>query len=88
MFADTLHSFKSGCDSYVFGWDQNHEDINFARFFKLHEVRIITTDGQDVGWIQEQISEQSINLGSFYIALASTNASGKGSAGIKSWIRP
>jgi GNAT superfamily N-acetyltransferase len=52
----------------LFGWDQNREEKNFARFFKLDEVRIITADGQDVGWIQEQISERSINLGSFYVA--------------------
>ena len=52
----------------LFGWDQNREEKNFARFFKLDEVRIITADGEDVGWIQEQISEESINLGSFYVA--------------------
>lgn len=52
----------------LFGWDQNREEMNFARFFKLHEVRIITADGQDVGWIQEQISTESTNLGSFYVA--------------------
>ena len=52
----------------LFGWDQNREEMNFARFFKLHEVRIITADGQDVGWIQEQFSEESMNLGSFYVA--------------------
>ena len=51
----------------LFGWDQCREEESFARFFKLNEVRIITADGQDVGWIQEQISETSINLGSFYI---------------------
>ena len=54
----------------LFGWDQSREEKNFARFFKLDEVRIITADGQDVGWIQEQISERSINLGSFYVAPA------------------
>lgn len=52
----------------LFGWDQNREERNFDRFFKLDEVRIITADGQDVGWIQEQISEASVNLGSFYVA--------------------
>ncbi len=51
----------------LFGWDQRREEEKFARFFKLEEVRIITADGQDVGWIQEQISQTSINLGSFYI---------------------
>jgi GNAT superfamily N-acetyltransferase len=54
----------------LFGWDQIREEKNFAGFFKLHEVRIITANGQDVGWIQEQVSETSINLGSFYIAPA------------------
>lgn len=52
---------------YLFGWDRSREEKNFARFFKVDEVRIITADGQDVGWIQEQISERSINLGSFYV---------------------
>jgi GNAT superfamily N-acetyltransferase len=52
----------------LFGWDQRREEKSFARFFKLDEVRIITADGQDVGWIQEQISERNINLGSFYVA--------------------
>jgi len=52
----------------LFGWDQTREAKNFARFFKLNEVKIITVDDQDVGWIQEQISEKSINLGSFYVA--------------------
>jgi GNAT superfamily N-acetyltransferase len=52
----------------LFGWDQSREEKNFARFFKLDEARIITVDGHDVGWIQEQIFERSINLGSFYIA--------------------
>ena len=52
----------------LFGWDKSREEKNFNRFFKLDEVRIIIADGQDVGWIQEQIFERSINLGSFYIA--------------------
>lgn len=52
----------------LFGWDRSHEEKNFARFFKLEEVRIITADVQDVGWIQLQISERSINLGSLYVA--------------------
>jgi hypothetical protein len=43
------------------------EEENFARFFKLDEVRIITAGGRNVGWIQEQVDNTSINLGSFYI---------------------
>jgi GNAT superfamily N-acetyltransferase len=51
----------------LFGWDEVREDKNFAQFFKLDEVRIITVDDQDVGWIQEQIEDTTINLGSFYV---------------------
>jgi ribosomal protein S18 acetylase RimI-like enzyme len=54
----------------LFGWDQSREEKNFTQFFKLDEVRIITADGQDVGWIQEQIEDSTINLGSFYVAPA------------------
>lgn len=54
----------------LFGWDERREESNFAQFFKLDEVRIITADGQDVGWIQEQIEDTTINLGSFYVTPA------------------
>jgi GNAT superfamily N-acetyltransferase len=50
----------------LFGWDEVRECKNFAQFFKLDEVRIISADGQDVGRIQEQIEDTTINLGSFY----------------------
>lgn len=49
------------------GWDEEREVKNFAQFFKLDEVRIITADGEDVGWIQEQIEDATINLDSFYV---------------------
>ena len=51
----------------LFGWDQSREERNFARFFKVEEARIIVADGQEVGWIQEQVEERTINLGSFYV---------------------
>jgi GNAT superfamily N-acetyltransferase len=51
----------------LFGWDQAREEKNFAQFFKLDEVRIITADAQDVGWIQEQVDSTSMNIGSFYV---------------------
>jgi len=54
----------------LFGWDQAREEKNFAQFFKLDEVRIITADAHDVGWIQEQVDGTTINLGSFYITPA------------------
>jgi GNAT superfamily N-acetyltransferase len=49
------------------GWDEEREVKKFAQFFKLAEVRIIIADGEDVGWIQEQIEDTTINLGSFYV---------------------
>ena len=51
----------------LFGWDQEREERNFAAFFKVYEVRIITADDRDVGWIQEQVENRMINLGSFYV---------------------
>jgi hypothetical protein len=48
----------------LFGWHEVRENKNFAQFFKIDEVKIITADDQDVGWIQEQIDDTSINLGS------------------------
>jgi GNAT superfamily N-acetyltransferase len=51
----------------LFGWDQTREERNFAGFFKVEEVRIITADDQDVGWIQEQVENRTINLGSFFV---------------------
>ena len=39
----------------ISGWDLAREEQNFALFFKLDEVRIITANGTDVGWIQEQV---------------------------------
>ena len=51
----------------LFGWDQTCEESNFAGFFKVEEVKIIIADGQDVGWVQEQIEDRTINLGSFYV---------------------
>jgi GNAT superfamily N-acetyltransferase len=52
------------------GWDEIREEKNFAQFFKLDEVRIITANGQDVGWVQEQIEDTTINMGSFYVTPA------------------
>jgi len=51
----------------LFGWDQTREERSFAGFFKVEEVSIIIADGQDVGWIQEQVEDRAINLGSFYV---------------------
>jgi ribosomal protein S18 acetylase RimI-like enzyme len=38
-----------------------------SQFFKLDEVRFITADEHDIGWIQEQVEDTTINHGSFYV---------------------
>jgi GNAT superfamily N-acetyltransferase len=70
-FARSLYfETMRGMIERLFGWDQAREERNFARFFKLDEVSIITADGQDVGWIQEQVDGGTINLGSLYVVPA------------------
>ena len=51
----------------LFGWDQARQERSFADFFKLEEVQIITANGKDVGWFQEQVESTSVNLGSLYV---------------------
>ena len=64
---DVYFAAMRGIIEPLFGWDQLREEENFARFFKLGEARIITVEGHSVGWIQEQVDDTSINLGSFYV---------------------
>ena len=54
----------------LFGWDQAREEHNFAKFFKLDEVSIISCDGKDVGWIQVELEGPTIYIDSFYITSA------------------
>ena len=68
VFARDLYfETMRGMIERLFGWDQSREERNFAGFFKVEEVRIIIADEQDVGWIQEQVENRTINLGSFYV---------------------
>jgi GNAT superfamily N-acetyltransferase len=68
VFARDLYfETMRGMIERFFGWDQPREERNFAAFFKVDEVRIITADDRDVGWIQEQVENRMINLGSFYV---------------------
>ena len=68
VFARNLYfETMRGVIERLFGWDQTREEMNFAKFFKVEEVKIIIADGQDVGWIQEQVEDRTINLGSFYV---------------------
>jgi GNAT superfamily N-acetyltransferase len=68
VFARNLYfETMRGVIERLFDWDEAREEKNFAGFFKLDEVRIITANDQDVGWIQEQVEGRTINLGSFYV---------------------
>ena len=56
VFARNLYfETMRGMIERLFGWDQTREERNFTGFFKVEEVKIIIADGQDVGWIQEQV---------------------------------
>lgn len=68
IFARNLYFLTMrGMIEQLFGWDREREERNFAGFFKVSEVRIITADEESVGWIQEQVEDRTINLGSFYV---------------------
>jgi GNAT superfamily N-acetyltransferase len=68
VFAHNLYfETMRGMIERLFGRDQTREERSFAGFFKVEEVSIIIADGQDVGWIQEQVEDRTINLGSFYV---------------------
>ena len=51
----------------LFGWDQTRQEENFAGWFKLDEVSIVTVDGIDAGWIQQRAGGGEIFLGSIYV---------------------
>ena len=71
VFARNLYfETMRGMIERLFGWDQTREERNFAGFFKVEEVKIITADDLDVGWIQEQVEDRTINLGSLYVVPA------------------
>jgi len=54
----------------LFGWDEEREDRKFAEQFKLEEVRIITADGRDAGWLQTQPADGAVYLGQLYVVPA------------------
>ena len=52
----------------AFGWDEYRQDMSFAQQFVLREVRVITLEGKDIGWIQTRAEGPVLNLFQFYIA--------------------
>ena len=48
-------------------WDEQEQRSNFAAQWKLEEVRIISVDGNDVGWLQVSELPAEIRLQKFFI---------------------
>jgi hypothetical protein len=49
-------------------WGDENQRANFAALWKLTEVRIVTFNGSDVGWLQVQESTDEVRLLQFFIA--------------------
>ena len=52
----------------LFGWDEGREDAKFASQFFPDQIRIITIDGQDVGWLQAEDTTETVVLKQLYVA--------------------
>jgi GNAT superfamily N-acetyltransferase len=48
-------------------WDEQEQRSNFAAQWKLEEVRIISVDGNDAGWLQVAELPAEIRLQKFFI---------------------
>lgn len=57
----------------AFGWDEYRQDLSFARQCIQSEVRIITLNGRDIGWLQTRSVGPTLHLFQFYIAPAWQN---------------
>jgi ribosomal protein S18 acetylase RimI-like enzyme len=57
----------------AFGWDEYRQDLSFAGQYVQREVRIITLNGRDVGWLQTRIVGPTLHLFQLYIAPAWQN---------------
>lgn len=48
-------------------WDEAKSDASFHEYFKPAEIRIITVDGADVGWIQVSEANGEIHLDQLHL---------------------
>lgn len=48
-------------------WDNAKAEATFSEYFKPDEVRIITVDGADVGWIQVSEADGEIHLDQLHL---------------------
>ena len=49
-------------------WDEQQQRTSFATQWKREEVRIISVDGKDVGWLQVAELPTEIRLQKFYVS--------------------
>ena len=49
-------------------WDEQQQRTSFAAQWKREEVRIISVDGKDVGWLQVAELPTEIRLQKFYVS--------------------
>jgi ribosomal protein S18 acetylase RimI-like enzyme len=49
-------------------WDEREQTASFAAQWKREEVRIISVDGKDVGWLQVTEFPTEIRLQKFFVA--------------------
>ena len=50
------------------GWNEYRMDTGLARQYDMTKVSIITLGGRDIGWIQSQTENQTIDIPYFFIA--------------------
>jgi ribosomal protein S18 acetylase RimI-like enzyme len=49
-------------------WDEQQQRVSFAAQWKREEVRIISVDGKDVGWLQVAELPKEIRLQKFFVS--------------------
>jgi hypothetical protein len=51
------------------GLDMARQRESFARQWHVAEVRIVTTSGEDIGWLQTKTSDSTLFLGQLYLSV-------------------
>jgi len=49
-------------------WDEAKAEASFSEYFKLNEVRIITLNGADIGWIQVSEANGEVHLDQLHLS--------------------
>lgn len=51
----------------LFGWDEEYQRYDFESDFNFYDFRIITLDGERIGFVQTQENEYRINIKEIHI---------------------